>query len=127
VGRFHLQLSSGQKGNKKLDQRRKITAIKKSVSVQDVLELLNEILEKDPECVQSLVNQRVKCNDAVANHPTIQVQKFKKDKYPKVGLIGILNCLFGMRADGMGPICASVIKSGKILKILKFERTPKIK
>lgn len=93
---------------------------KRSITAQDVCDFLNEILELDPECAKALVTKRVKCNKAIADHPTIQVQQ-SSSLYPaKVGLIGVLNGIFGVRADGLGPICYEFNKN----KIVGFKTTP---
>jgi hypothetical protein len=97
--------------------------LKESVTAKDVCKLMNELLAKDSDCVHRLVNTRIKCNDDIANHPTVQVQQYKRDKFPKVGLLGIINGLFGIREDGMGAICIDVDDK----KILKFKPTPKKK
>jgi hypothetical protein len=96
--------------------------LKNNVTVQEVIALLNEFLELDPEAIQNLINNRCKCNDKVANHPTIQVRKYPEDEDYTVGLLGILNNLFGIREDGMGAICAEIEDiSGKIIT---FKETP---
>jgi hypothetical protein len=94
---------------------------KRLISAQDVCSLLNEFLELDPKCAQTILSHRVKCNDAVACHSTIQVQQFIDDKFPKVGIIGLINGVFGKRADGRGIICADIDTTGKILN---FKLTP---
>lgn len=94
--------------------------VKRSITAQDVCDFLNNMLELDPECTKALVTNRVKCNKAIADHPSIQVQQ-SSVLYPnKVGLIGILNGMFGIRADGTGPICFEFDKG----KIIGFKRTP---
>ncbi len=96
--------------------------LKKSITVSDVCDLLNELIALDYDCAQTLISTRVRCNVAVANHPTMQVQHYKSDEFPKVGIVGIINGMFGIREDGMGAICFVVDdKSGKILR---FEPTP---
>lgn len=94
--------------------------LKKVISVDEVCSLLNDMLAADYDCTSSLISQRVQCNDTIANHPTIQVQKYKEDEFPKVGLLGFLNGLFGIREDGMGAICMEVDNG----KILGFKPTP---
>ena len=88
--------------------------VRQSITVQDACDLLNELLKLDYDCTQGLVSYRQRCNESVASHPTIQVQQLKDDEYPKVGIIGILNGMFGIRDDGMGAICFE-IDNGKIL------------
>lgn len=93
--------------------------LKESVSPQDVCNLLNELLEKDYDCVHELISYRVKCNQAVADHPTVQVQQLKDEPF-KVGLLGILNGLFGIREDLFGTICMEVDGT----RIVTFKLTP---
>ena len=76
--------------------------LKESVTIDDVIELLNDAFAKDPEAMSLLAQARVVCNDMLADHPTIQVGKFD-EKY-KVGLIGILNGIFGTNDKGWGVI-----------------------
>lgn len=76
--------------------------LKDSVTIDDVIELLNGAIEMDSEAINNLVKSRVTCNELLADHPTIQAGKFG-DEY-KVGLIGILNGIFGSADDGWGAI-----------------------
>lgn len=77
--------------------------------------LLNEVLEKDPELAECLVEGRFPCNDAIAEHPTIQVGLYTEDgKFdnvngvPRVGILGILNGLCGAYDDGPMKDCGAV-------------------
>ena len=76
--------------------------LKQNVTINEVIELLNGAFEMDSEAMSNLANTRVTCNDVLADHPTIQVGMF--DGEYKVGLIGILNGIFGMEDDGCGAI-----------------------
>ena len=78
--------------------------IHKTVSFQEVIDVLNGALALDREAVEVLVEQRVPCNEALADHPTIQVQG--DDSGAAVGLLGVLNGLFGTDEEGWGPIAA---------------------
>ena len=91
--------------------------LKKKITPQDVCNTLNEMLELDYKCTKKLFEYHVPCNSKIADHPTIQVQKFKTDKFPKVGFIGIINGMFGIRGDGMGAICYE-IEHGKITRFM---------
>lgn len=79
--------------------------LKDSVTIDDVIELLNDAFAKDPEAINELVAIRVFCNEILANHPTIQVAgpALSGVGY-SVGLIGILNGIFGVADDGYGAI-----------------------
>lgn len=73
-------------------------------TVDDALEVLNRINWADPTVLPFLVNCRVPCNEAVREDPTVQVGKH--DGEWKVGLLGIINGLFGINEHGSGFICA---------------------
>ena len=94
--------------------------LKRSITPSDVCGLLNELLRLDYDCANGLVSYRQQCNELVAAHPSIQVQQYKDDLFPKVGIVGILNGMFGIRDDGMGAICYEIDKG----KILGFKPTP---
>jgi hypothetical protein len=81
--------------------------IKESVTLDETIAFLNELVKLDAEALGSLVETRVPCNNALAHHATVQVNAYEgKCKY-KVGLLGILNGLFGTDDKGWGGIAAS--------------------
>ena len=65
---------------------------------QRCVDLLNEMIEVDPGAVNELVNARVRCNDRLADHPSVQVGA-SGEAY-EVGLIGVLNGLCGAYDSG---------------------------
>jgi len=95
--------------------------LKDYVTSQEVCDLLNELLKIDYTCVHNLISHRERCNKKFAEHPTVQVKQYKTDKFPVVGIIGIINGLFGIREDGMGAICFEFNNE----KILKFKLVDK--
>jgi len=56
------------------------------ITAQKIVDLLNEMAKLDPVATVKLVDSRVKCNDDLANHPTIQVTHTYE-----VGLLGVLS------------------------------------
>lgn len=50
------------------------------------IKVLNDAFKLDPKAMQALVDLRVKCNQALVNHPTIQVTI-----NDEVGILGIIN------------------------------------
>ena len=66
---------------------------------EKMVDFLNELVKTDSEALSKLIEVRVKCNDALADHPTVQVMG-RKDKPPVVGLLGLLNGYFGTYDDG---------------------------
>lgn len=60
--------------------------------------------------MQALFAHRVPCNSALRDHPTIQVAADGDEDIPggaqaSVGVIGLLNGLFGVDERGWGHIC----------------------
>ena len=74
--------------------------------------VLNQINELDCTVLPDLIGYRTSCNQALAEHPTVQVglwhenQPFGEANGYEVGLLGILNGLFGVKEDGYGYIAA---------------------
>lgn len=81
--------------------------IKKTVLINDVIDLLNEMLRIDRKAITTLINNRVPCNEILVNHKTIQVDN--STDIPQVGILGLLNGLFGIDdKNGAGPIACYV-------------------
>lgn len=74
------------------------------VSCEEAVGFLNELIRLDQGAIEKLVDSRVICNKAMADHPTVQVMQIE-DK-PVVGILGILNGLFGKDENGVGYIRA---------------------
>ena len=73
-----------------------------TVSADDVIRYLNELVEIDPLAIRALMCTRIPCNEALANHPTVQVSEWPEGCH--VGVIGIINGLFGTDEEGRGGI-----------------------
>ncbi len=74
------------------------------VTAAQAVDLLNQLYALDPRTMSRLVKYRALCNRALADHPTVQVLKQRHGYY--VGMIGVLNGIFGSRPDGLGFIAA---------------------
>lgn len=68
------------------------------VSAGHAVRFLNELARLDPVAMLALVGQRVPCNQAIVDHPTVQVTDHAG--HPEVGLLGVLNGLFGVFDEG---------------------------
>jgi hypothetical protein len=90
---------------------------KDSVTLDEVIDLLNDAVSDDPWAMDMLLEQRVYCNERLANHQTIQVRKAEplvvfntqmseEISRWQVGILGILNGIFGIDERGMGRIQA---------------------
>lgn len=79
----------------------------RTVNAQAVVDLLNEAAGLDHEAMFELVQTRALCNARLAAHPSIQTGPASYgSKGHEVGLLGILNGLFGTFPDGWGCIHA---------------------
>jgi len=87
----------------------------------DFIAFLNGILQIDPLWTETLLQQRVTCNVALANHPSVQVGQAFGDQM--AGVLGLLNGYFGTIEAGpkvgWGPITA-IYDGGRLVR---FERT----
>ena len=86
--------------------------IKENISLDETIEFLNILLLIDQEAIQNLVNARVICNNRLARHPTVQV--YGDGENLVVGLLGILNGLFGTDDKHHGAIGAVLNDNGNI-------------
>lgn len=89
----------------------------KAKAPEQVVELLNELLELDADAINALIRVRVDCNECIGNHATVQVRSVGNYGYEgcEVGLLGILNGVFGTDGKGIGAIGADFNEEG-ILK-----------
>ena len=90
--------------------------IKQSVTLDDLVNYLNELINIDKAAIAALINNRVPCNEQLAEHPTVQVLPQNDSHY--VGLFGILNGLFGIHEDERGPI-AYILEDGDLVGVAK--------
>ena len=96
--------------------------LRHAVNPQTVVDILNHALSVDHRAMQGLFEVRIQCTEALANHPTIQVATENVDDPAmrhSVGLLGILNGLFGVDSKGYGPI--SCVFSTEDKHIYRFE------
>jgi hypothetical protein len=70
-----------------------------STNLTFAVHALNEMIKKDPKAMTKLFKYRVKCNDNFIGDPTITVTMDDK-----VGLLGILNGIFGDEEFKCAPI-----------------------
>jgi hypothetical protein len=99
------------------------------LSIESAVELLNGMLEADRDAITVLITKRVLCNENLANHPTVQVHDYDNGT-PSVGLLGILNGIFGIydegKCKGSGPIAVVVEEDGTVLRFIQVLNLPDI-
>lgn len=91
--------------------------MKSVISVDETIDLLNEILNVDPEALNELITGRVSCNVGLADHPTVQVG-LTGDGF-EVGMLGFLNGLFGVNNKGYGAIVMITVND----RVVEFKKT----
>ena len=89
------------------------------VSVDQVIELLNELVEIDAPAIAALIANRVPCNQSLADHPTVQVGAQHGGFH--VGVLGVLNGLFGTDERGRGLITAEFV-DGNLISFRRSDR-----
>lgn len=67
-----------------------------------VVAFLNELLQLDRPAIAALTENRIPCNQEIANHPTCQVGSYHGGL--QIGLLGVLNGLCGIDELGRGAI-----------------------
>ena len=77
--------------------------VKEKVSIEETVNFLNELLKIDSIAITALFSMRIGCNEALADHETVQVL-VSNGTYFQVGIVGILNGLFGIDEYGWGHI-----------------------
>lgn len=96
------------------------------ITIDDAIAVLNEMLDADVAATAALLANRVPCNSTLSDHPGIQVQSQHGAYF--VGLMGVINGLFGTYSDGWGPInyVFEEDPSDNKMRLVRFERVRKI-
>lgn len=90
-----------------------------TVSIDDVIKVLNDALDHDRVAMQSLIESRVQCSDSFIEHPSIQVGH-NHEGHVEIGMLGIINGLFGTDDMGSGPVGAYYDGSGQLRSFVKM-------
>ena len=95
----------------------------KKISVDQVIDYLNELLQIDRCAMGALVSNRVPCNEAMADHESVQVLGVNGGHI--VGMLGIINGMFGVDGNGYGQIIYESDVNGARTNIVRFRRVTK--
>jgi len=101
----------------KIDKE-KVQQMHFNVQLEHTILVLNQINDLDPTVLPRLIGHRVSCNQALADHPTVQVGKTEEGF--EVGLLGIVNGFFDVKKDSYGYICARY-SDNELGQIERFE------
>ena len=91
---------------------------KDSITIKEVIDVLNDALSKDRYAVEKLFFDRKECNEKLAEHETIQIG-FSNGVY-RVGALGLINGMFGIDENGYGAIMM-ILEDGVITKFKKLK------
>jgi hypothetical protein len=88
-----------------------------------VIERFNEIAKADPLAIGALLETRVPCSKAMADHPTVQVHQ--KEGAATVGMLGIINGIVGVieagPRKGWGYVAVELDDDGKLIRFVRTD------
>jgi hypothetical protein len=87
------------------------------MTAEQMSTFLNGMNKLDPQCVADLFLKRANCNQAIADHPLIQVRAETPMSQPTVGLLGILNAM--LLEQGSKDVVAMMV-DGDVTKVIGF-------
>lgn len=93
--------------------------LKETVSIDEVIALLNIALEKDPNAISSLVTTYVLCNSDLAY--STEVQCGIHDEGFTVGCLGLINSFFGVQDQSNAGAIGARLHRGKVTEFLRYE------
>ena len=87
--------------------------------IEVAVAILNEALDRDAEAITNLINMRIDCNEQLAAHPTIKVNKYSQSH--RIGVLGILNGALGGGPSGdIGAKGSINPQTGNFIRIKRF-------
>jgi hypothetical protein len=89
--------------------------------VDHAIAVLNELVALDREAVEQLVEYRVACGSGIADHPTAQVTG-DSESGPHIGMLGVINGIFGVNARGWGYITAEFDDAKHLIRFVRTEK-----
>jgi len=84
------------------------------ITVEQAVEVLNRAHKADPVAMHNLINNRVLCSEELTEDPTIQVGQITPG-LAEVGMLGIINGIFGVNDENIGFIAAETTVDGMLL------------
>lgn len=99
--------------------------INEIVSLDRVISLLNDLVGRNPKVVTELFETRVNCGSSFRDHETLQLYPSDTGEYDLLGLLGILNGIFGKHEEGpkKGWGAITAVYKDNNGNIIAFKRT----
>ena len=82
--------------------------MKKSITVDEAIDYLNNLLQTDEKAIKLLCLDRVECNNELAEHSRCFVEL--KNNKNSVGLLGVINGMFASDKDSCGQIALETLE-----------------
>ena len=95
--------------------------LKENVSIDEAIDLLNDMLRIDPMATNVLFCAAAPVNQALRDHPTIQVGG-EPGYFPVVRLMGVINGIFGVDENVCGAIAAEY-DNGRIIGFRRYKQS----
>jgi hypothetical protein len=100
------------------------------ISIKDIIDTLNELVETDRDFVNTLISTRFPCNDKLRDHKSVQVSSTidaNNEEIPMAGFLGVLNGIIGIDRNKYGAVCAvfddnNKIKEFKMIETKEFDK-----
>jgi hypothetical protein len=92
---------------------------------REVVARLNKLIE-DPhakQAISALIEQRVVVHPDLLDHPTLQIIKTGAEDVPKLGVLGLLNGLAGVKPDQWGYVVAHCDDDTEALQRFSYDET----
>ncbi|CAL4868199.1 hypothetical protein MMA231_02474 [Asticcacaulis sp. MM231] len=91
---------------------------KKTASQTDSLvTFLNEALALDPEFMQAMASHRPRCNQALADHPNIQVGIARNGGF-ETSFVGLINGFLALQDEARLAVCYD--ETGRIIEFMRI-------
>ena len=93
----------------------------KPITVEQAVEVLNRAQKADPVAMHNLVSHRVICTRELTGDPTIQTGALGIGIH-EVGMLGIINGIFGVDGSNIGFIAAETSVDGVLMGFRVYGR-----
>jgi hypothetical protein len=90
--------------------------MKKPVTVTEAVATLNELVALDRDVMDKLVKARFITTTEFSNHPTVQCGRRGPNSELTIGLLGVLNAIFGIDSFDWGYVAVDLDDDGNLLK-----------
>ena len=87
------------------------------MKVTDVIAYLNSLVETDSLAIRAMLCMRIPCNEALADDPTCIVDQWEQGF--TVGLMGLINGMFGLNENDIGKIAYMMNEDGSGLQFIE--------